>query len=229
MFYYSLIIYSIIVLAMSLFHAYKLQGVTPTFGDIMSETYLRIPSPYLRKRKEGAIVVEDEEQRVRNITTISLQRSFGGLHLAFHRYAQQIKFNEFERNTGFGSLDKQLYDVSEASATKKSPRIIQLHNYNKRGPTHLKRFIDIYLTFFSDNTQLYGFLDSGDEALAPMEKRMDLNESQCVPIEDWQSGHHPLCNTLHELDFIHLRDFSGNNVELVGKQGTGEMHGELIS
>ena len=48
---------------------------------------------------------------------------------------------------------------------------------------------------------------------------MDLNESQCVPIEDWQSGHHPLCNTLHELDLIHLRDFSGNNVELVGKQG----------
>ena len=193
---------------------YSSLQLMPTMGDTLKGTYQ--PRPYLkeigdkkRDHYEGNGVIN---------STMSLQRNIGGLHLAFHRYQEEKKFNQLRRTPGLGALDKQLYGGSKSPFPKKVPRTMDLY-YNGRRHTPLKRYIDVYPTVFSDNTQMYGVLDSGDEALAQMERRIDLSDSQCVPIEEWQTAYHPICNALHELDLIHLGDSAGNKVDLVGKQG----------
>ena len=210
----SMVVYSVVVLVLLTFQSYSLPRLIPTIANLKGTYRTRL---YLKEIRDDT---SREKYQVNGVNsgTVPLQRNIGGLHLAFYRYEEEKKFNQLRRNPGLGALDKKLYGVSKPRFRKKLPRTMNLY-YHDRGHTPLKRYIDVYPTVFSDNTQMYGILESGDESLAQMERRNDLSDNQCVPMEEWQTAYHPICNTLHELDLIHLGDSIGNNIQLVGKQG----------
>mmetsp|Transcript_30064 Transcript_30064/g.60201 ORF Transcript_30064/g.60201 Transcript_30064/m.60201 type:complete len:685 (-) Transcript_30064:433-2487(-) len=81
------------------------------------------------------------------------------------------------------------------------PKVAFLHEETKFIDSH-RRDIELFPSRFSDNTQLYPVLDSGDEALSGMELREPYEDGECKPMKEWQTTFHPTCNGVHEIDFI---------------------------
>lgn len=77
------------------------------------------------------------------------------------------------------------------------------------------KVMEEYPAEFSDNTQLYGILDSSDPALAAMELREPAVQGECQPMADWQTAYHPSCNGLHEYDLMDVDE----KAVLFGKKG----------
>lgn len=85
-------------------------------------------------------------------------------------------------------------------------------------PNH--RTINEYPPDFTDNTQLYGLLDSADERIDTMERREPLEQGECVPMKEWQTTFHPSCNGVHELGLADLGSPNeDNNFDLFGTKG----------
>lgn len=100
----------------------------------------------------------------------------------------------------------------------------ELHNHkNKKKktkgafPVLKQRTVQEYPTEFSDNTQLYGILDSLDPALVLMEIREPYTDEKKAlePLAKWQTQFHPSCNDMHTLDFAEPEQFA----ELFGTKG----------
>jgi len=99
----------------------------------------------------------------------------------------------------------------------------ELHNHKKAKtktgafPVPKQRTVQEYPTEFSDNTQLYGILDSSDPALALMEIREPHTDEKkgMEPLAKWQTQFHPSCNDMHTLDFAEPEQFA----ELFGTKG----------
>jgi len=81
------------------------------------------------------------------------------------------------------------------------------------------REIELHPSVFSDNTQLYGVLDSGDERINTMEIRQPLADGECVPMQEWQTTFHPSCNDMHGMDMSSLGESSGDRFTLFGTKG----------
>ncbi len=100
---------------------------------------------------------------------------------------------EFEFN------DRKIYSHSKRSEdTDESnfhPRTVMLDAAAKK----ISRKIEIYPADFTDNTQLYGLLESEDEHLNRMELREPYSKGECVPMQEWQTSYQPSCNGMHEL------------------------------
>lgn len=78
----------------------------------------------------------------------------------------------------------------------------------------------LYPADFTDNTQLYSVLESTDERLGHMEIRDPYTQGECVPMQDWQTTFHPLCNGMHEVAMDALGDeTNGNDINLFGTKG----------
>jgi len=91
-------------------------------------------------------------------------------------------------------------------------RTVVLHESVLRTTTpNRPRKIQLYPPDFTDNTQLYGILDSKDERLAGMEIREPLVKGDCVPMKEWQTTFHPSCNSMHEFDLAQAGGNSNQN------------------
>jgi len=101
-------------------------------------------------------------------------------------------------------------------------RIVVLHD-SMRHATHPKRRkVHLYPPDFTDNTQLYGILDSDDERIKnTMEVRAPLAQGECVPMKEWQTTYHPTCNRMHEVDLAHpgSEQETGAEFRLFGTKG----------
>jgi hypothetical protein len=81
------------------------------------------------------------------------------------------------------------------------------------------RVLDQYPSEYSDVTQRYPHMDSGDQAfkkgILPVQFLVNPYENdECVPFSDWQTSHAPSCNNFHEMDLI-----SKNQFTLFGTKG----------
>jgi hypothetical protein len=130
---------------------------------------------------------------------------------------------------GWDDLDASLYASVGEEATSPSkkheghsplPRVIAL-GASFRGMDH--RLVQQYPADFTDNTQLYSLLESDDERLSRMEIKEPLSDGECVPMHEWQTTFHPLCNGMHELS---IENSLGNdsederdNINLFGTKG----------
>jgi hypothetical protein len=89
--------------------------------------------------------------------------------------------------------------------------------------TYPRRKLQLYPPDFTDPTQLYGILDSGDERVKMMERRPPLVQGECVPMQEWQTTFHPSCNQLHEsIDLAQVGakpQQSGSELDLFGTKG----------
>lgn len=120
---------------------------------------------------------------------------------------------EFEFN------DRKIYSHSKRSEdTDESnfhPRTVMLDAAVKK----ISRKIEIYPADFTDNTQLYGLLESEDERLNRMEIREPYSKGECVPMQEWQTAYQPSCNGMHELALQTLGQTSDTS------RNTGEPEG----
>lgn len=110
-------------------------------------------------------------------------------------------------NVTYPEVDAAMFEEFDTDA-----RVVQFHELEAQRDLE----IELYPSDFTDNTQLYGVLDSSDEALQPMEMRAPYADETCIPMEDWQTTFHPSCNGMHELDMTGL---SGDDVSLFGMNG----------
>jgi hypothetical protein len=117
----------------------------------------------------------------------------------------------------FESQDPNLY--SNARASKHYKRVVALDPSVGLGDQLHHRKIKQFPADFTDNTQLYPILDSEDERLGHMELRAPHSDGECVPMQDWQTTFHPLCNGMHELGVENLGEDNGNDVKLFGTGG----------
>lgn len=114
----------------------------------------------------------------------------------------------------FKSVDQSLYTARKSTHR----RVVALDpSIASDIPPHRK--IQAYPADFTDNTQLYPILDSEDERLNRMEIREPYSDDQCVPMQDWQTTFHPLCNSIHELSIESLGEDNGDDVDLFGTKG----------
>lgn len=118
----------------------------------------------------------------------------------------------------FGSVDLKMFDP-DAKSQAKSARVLYLHDsiIDKTGP--ISRHVRVYPSDFTDNTQLYGVLDSDDERLSKMELREPYADDQCVPMQEWQTTFHPSCNGMHEMALDHMGSDVDNDFHLFGTKG----------
>lgn len=118
----------------------------------------------------------------------------------------------------FNSVDQKMFDA-DAKSTTKSARVLYLHDsiIEKAGP--ISRRIQLYPSDFTDNTQLYGVLESDDERLSRMELRDPYSDEHCVPMQEWQTTFHPSCNGMHEMALDHMGSDVDNDANLFGTKG----------
>jgi len=129
---------------------------------------------------------------------------------------------------GFDAIDRSLYQTSSrnkkssgSSRQKVRPdstkRVVFIHDSIKN--VMKQRKIQLYPPPFTDNTQLYGVLDSDDERIKTMEIREPLEKGECVPMQDWQKTFYPSCNSMHEYNLAGLGQESGVDFDLFGTKG----------
>lgn len=129
--------------------------------------------------------------------------------------------NPIARSTGVGLLDANMYVLDTVVKRSKTKRVVILHQDVVEMGRH--KNVEVDHTVFSDNTQLYGILDSEDEALSSMEIiRPDEESASDCKSEQWHHDYFPDCNTIHELDLVnrgnnHIQ--SGEKLQLFKKQG----------
>jgi hypothetical protein len=98
------------------------------------------------------------------------------------------------------------FSKTSSSFRNRYPRITHLseNNVGQLNYVPQKRSVKIYPADFSDNTQLYGLLDSEDPALSRMERRTfrddEMSDDECVPMRPWQIAYYPVCNSIHEVN-----------------------------
>ncbi len=153
-------------------------------------------------------VFQDSNQR------IAFKRTLGGFYAVFTPNNNDSETFQTKTRRRFQQGNKSV-GVTSVTDLKRSdhPRIFSFSSMDKFPKNRVVREMVMYPTIFSDNTQLYGIRDSGDPALANMEPIVDDENSECVPMQEWQKMHHPSCNSFHELNM------SIDKVELVGKNG----------
>jgi hypothetical protein len=118
----------------------------------------------------------------------------------------------------FNDVDLKMFD-HYAKPGDTPPRILYLHDSItvKTAPVH--HHVPLYPSDFTDNTQLYGVLDSGDERLSRMELRDPYEDEHCVPMKEWQTTFHPSCNGMHEMALDHMIKDDENDINLFGTKG----------
>ena len=98
------------------------------------------------------------------------------------------------------------------------PRVLCIHeSISQKTPT--SHHVQLYPADFTDNTQLYGVLDSADERLKRMEIRDPYSDEHCVPMQEWQTTYHPSCNGMHEMALNDMVEDSENEAHLFGTKG----------
>lgn len=139
----------------------------------------------------------------RGILSVSLQ-GWDDLDASLYTSAGKETISLFNKHEGWSPL----------------PRVIAL-GASFSGMEH--RLVKQYPADFSDNTQLYSLLESNDERLSRMERKEPLSDGECVPMHEWQTTFHPLCNGMHELSIEHSlgneSEDEGNNINLFGTKG----------
>ena len=115
----------------------------------------------------------------------------------------------------FDIQDSKMYSTHAS----KSHRVVALDPLFRGGSVGPRRSIKIYPADFTDNTQLYSILESSDERLGHMEPRVPYSEGECVPMQEWQTTFHPLCNGMHEIAMENMGEDNGNDVNLFGTKG----------
>jgi hypothetical protein len=118
----------------------------------------------------------------------------------------------------FNSVDPKMFDP-DAKSMSESTRVLYLHDSIIEKSGIVSRHVKIYPSDFTDNTQLYGVLDSDDERLSKMELREPYSDEHCVPMQEWQTTFHPSCNAMHELALDHMGDDVDNEFHLFGTKG----------
>lgn len=116
------------------------------------------------------------------------------------------------------SLALILHHEQGSKATGK-PRIAYLHDPQLSKDHPARRYVEQYPSDFTDQTQLYSVLDSGDERIKTMELRTPYVEGDCVPMSDWQTTFHPSCNAVHELGLAEIGGDPEKSFDLFGKKG----------
>jgi hypothetical protein len=118
----------------------------------------------------------------------------------------------------FNDVDLKMFD-HDAKPKDTPPRIMYLHDSItvKTAPVH--HHVPLYPSDFTDSTQLYGVLDSGDGRLSRMELRDPYEDEHCVPMKEWQTTFHPSCNGMHEMALDHLVRDDENDINLFGTKG----------
>ncbi len=132
---------------------------------------------------------------------ITIKKSLGGLHPIYdvHRDMKFEKPEREKRHEESHQIDVGMYSQGTTVAVKKSrPRIFHVAT-NRLMPK--RRRLDFVPTPYSDNTQLYGVLDSDDPALSKMETSITDDEEECIS-QAWQQEYLPSCNSMHELDLL---------------------------
>ena len=67
--------------------------------------------------------------------------------------------------------------------------------------------LELYPAPYTDQTQLYGVLDSDDPRVREtMEQRQPLDNGECVHMKEWQTTFHPSCNEIHSMGLEQLGD-----------------------
>jgi hypothetical protein len=134
------------------------------------------------------------------------------------RLAVAVPSKKLKIKQSFNSVDPKMFDPDAKSKTE-SARVLYLHDsiIEKSGP--IQRHIRVFPSDFTDNTQLYGVLDSGDERLSKMELRDPYSDEHCVPMQDWQTTFHPWCNGMHEMALDHMGADNDNDFHLFGTKG----------
>lgn len=123
------------------------------------------------------------------------------------------------KNASFDLLDSRMYKpVQEVKPSSVAPRVMFIDDsWTSTVITHPR--IEEYPAEFTDNTQLYSILDSGDERVQHMELREPFVQGECVPMQDWQTTFYPSCNGMHELGLENLGEDDVYNVGLFGTKG----------
>jgi hypothetical protein len=101
----------------------------------------------------------------------------------------------------YDAVDTKLY--RKPTTLKQHPRTIKLHDSIR----FKQRTLQTYPSDYTDQTQLYGILDSSDERIQDMELRTPLTDDTCVPMQEWQTTFYPFCNGVHEVDLTHSHLF----------------------
>lgn len=136
-------------------------------------------------------------------TSIVIRRRAGGFGLLYHRKKGDRKLGQIMNTRGLGRLDHNLYNGPKQGRDG-FPRLFSIGSSHEKIKHHTKRIIERFPAVVTDNTQLYGLLDSSDEALSSMEIRAPYTDGKCVPMKEWQIAYYPSCNSMHEMDLTHL-------------------------
>jgi len=119
----------------------------------------------------------------------------------------------------FEAQDPSMFATPSSPGRRKNPsRVLMLHE--KDFFNQVPRVVEQYPAEFTDNTQFYSELDSSDERLQRMERRVPYADDQCIPMQDWQTTFHPWCNGIHELGVENLGEKPTEmDVQLFGTKG----------
>jgi hypothetical protein len=157
---------------------------------------------------------------------INIHRARGGVHSIYDPPRKDIEKDlgqTKKRSWGLAYIDLALYQESSKYVINhdpvRKPRVVMLYDDQSTSFHSTNTIVEVDVTPFSDNTQLYGLLSSDDEALSKMEVLLSDEDGECVS-ETWHSQYHPSCNSVHEFDFLHVDDrYSGAHLTLFEKQG----------
>lgn len=125
-----------------------------------------------------------------------------------------------KKNPSFESNDPNMYSTMFSINSTGRRRVVALDPaINLAASLPPPRKIKLYPADWTDNTQLYPILDSSDERLARMELREPYSDDECVPMQDWQTTFHPLCNGMHEISMESMGKNDGSDISLFGTKG----------
>jgi hypothetical protein len=123
---------------------------------------------------------------------------------------------KLRKSDTFESQDRFLYQWKHGKKNESKRRIVF---FSKKPFQASQRTLKLYPSDFTDNTQYYGFYDSEDEHLSHMERRLPLDDGDCVPMKEWQTTYHPSCNGMHELGMEHMGENETEDFTLFGVKG----------
>ena len=189
------------------------------------------PHPLLRRHRKNLLerVADTNSQSFESFKTqnnnLMFTKTIEGLAPLFLSNPQlNEKFGQVyhRERLGFSSLDSNMYSFIQVKAQLGSyPRIFSLGDIELNVYRPRSRVLDVEKTPFTDNTQLYGLRDSGDEALSRMESASRDNDTdgECFS-EPWHHEYQPSCNSFHELYMVNIDGAQhGGKLTLFPKQG----------
>lgn len=114
--------------------------------------------------------------------------------------------DDLDEEPSFEFTDRDFYSSTPEHGTSAGRRIVALHGLSNDNALPPSRLVQQYPAEITDNTQLYGILDSGDEHISTLEMRAPYVQGECVPMQEWQTTFNPSCNGMHELDMPGMGD-----------------------